>query len=84
MPTKSMRKLRLPVITRVAIRNYPLYRGTDGDFVLEHEVPEGVCVVVGVNGQGKTTCWRRPSFDHPCRLSIDQGRNAFRGAVGCG
>lgn len=52
---KSIRKLRLPVITKVVIRNYPLYRGTDGDFVLEHDFPEGVCVVVGVNGQGKTT-----------------------------
>jgi DNA repair exonuclease SbcCD ATPase subunit len=55
MSTKSARKLRLPVITKVVIRNYPLYRGVEGDFVLQHEFPEGVCVVVGVNGQGKTT-----------------------------
>src|SRR5258708_3195230 len=55
MSTKSIRKLRLPANTKVVIRNYPLYRGAKGDLVLEHDVPEGVCVVVGVNGQGKTT-----------------------------
>jgi hypothetical protein len=28
-------------------------------------------------------CWRRPNFDHPCRLNIDQGRKAARCTVGC-
>lgn len=29
-------------------------------------------------------CWRRPNFDRPCRLNIDQGSEAGREAVGCG
>jgi len=31
-----------------------------------------------------TCCWRRPKFDHLCRLNIDQGSGAVRRADGCG
>jgi hypothetical protein len=30
------------------------------------------------------TCPRRPNFDHPCRLNIDQGWKAARRAAVCG
>jgi hypothetical protein len=29
-------------------------------------------------------CWRRPNLDHLCRLNLDQGSEAVRGAVSCG
>ena len=29
-------------------------------------------------------CPRRPNFDHPCRLNIDQGWKAARSAAVCG
>jgi hypothetical protein len=29
-------------------------------------------------------CWRRPNFDHPCRLNFDQGREAVEMTAICG
>ena len=29
-------------------------------------------------------CWRRPNFDHPCRLNFDQGREAVDMTAICG
>jgi hypothetical protein len=29
-------------------------------------------------------CWRRPNFDHPCRLNFDQGREAVARTAVCG
>ena len=33
---------------------------------------------------GVVACPRRPNFDHPCRLNIDQGWKAARRAAVCG
>ncbi len=34
--------------------------------------------------QGFLFCRRRPNFDHPCRLNLDQGWKAARSAAVCG
>jgi hypothetical protein len=33
---------------------------------------------------GVEDCWRRPNFDHPCRLNFDQGREAVEMTAICG
>jgi hypothetical protein len=50
-----MRRLKLPVITSLEIKGYSLFPGRDGSNNLRHTFPPGVSVIVGVNGQGKTT-----------------------------
>ena len=48
-------QLRLPVVESIRVEGYPLYPGTVDVQGLHHDVLDGVNVVVGVNGQGKTT-----------------------------
>lgn len=49
-----MSDIHFPVITHVAISDYDLYPGKDGDGI-DWPVRKGVSVVAGVNGLGKTT-----------------------------
>jgi hypothetical protein len=39
---------------------------------------------VSVERLVEAACPRRPNFDHPCRLNIDQGWKAARSAAVCG
>ncbi|MCL9847294.1 AAA family ATPase [Ralstonia solanacearum] len=47
-------KIRLPIVTRLSIRNYSLYPGLDNRG-LDLEFPSGITVLAGINGVGKTT-----------------------------
>lgn len=64
-----------------------------GSFEVHLELAKLYQQIVGLfSGQDATAfanlfqilCWRRPNFDHLCRLNHDQGSEAFRGAVSCG
>lgn len=48
------RSIQLPVLDRLAVRNYPLYPGRNGRG-LELDFKDGVTVLAGINGVGKTT-----------------------------
>lgn len=42
-------------------------------------------LVEGIEGLYRVLqCWRRPNFDHPCRLNFDQGREAVDMTAICG
>jgi len=43
-----------------------------------------VSTVASTAGDDVLACWRRPNFDHPCRLNFDQGREAVAGTAICG
>ena len=47
-------KILLPVIGQLSVKNYPLYPGVDRNG-LQLPFPDGVTVLAGVNGVGKTT-----------------------------
>jgi hypothetical protein len=47
-------KISLPVATHLSVRDYALYPGVDGTG-LELPFPDGVTVLAGINGVGKTT-----------------------------
>jgi hypothetical protein len=46
--------ITLPIIDRLSVRHYPLYPGQDGTG-LDLEIADGVTVLAGINGIGKTT-----------------------------
>lgn len=47
--------ISFPVLKRVRVRNYALYVGTEAQPGLDHHFVDGVNVIVGINGLGKTT-----------------------------
>lgn len=47
--------INFPVIRKVEIKNYGLYRGENNDGILVRDMLPGVNLIVGVNGIGKTT-----------------------------
>lgn len=49
------RKIVLPVIERITVTNYPLYPGIPDGAGINHSVSQGITVIAGINGQGKTT-----------------------------
>lgn len=54
MDTKQLGKVRFPVVRSVEISGYALFPGTDGTG-LSHQFGNGVSVIAGINGLGKTT-----------------------------
>lgn len=48
------RTIHLPVLDHFVVRNYPLYPGKDGQG-LKLDLQDGVSVLAGINGIGKTT-----------------------------
>lgn len=53
-PPPDLSKIRFPVIRAVDVSGYALFPGTDGTG-LSHSFPNGVSVIAGINGLGKTT-----------------------------
>lgn len=49
------KKIRLPVLRSLSVRHYPMYPGPSDGSGFEQPLPAGVCVIVGMNGIGKTT-----------------------------
>lgn len=47
-------KIKLPVLSRLSVRNYSLYPGPNNQGLIL-EFPAGVTVLAGINGVGKTT-----------------------------
>jgi ABC-type sugar transport system ATPase subunit len=47
--------INFPVIRKIEIKNYDLYRGENNDGILAKDMLPGVNLIVGVNGIGKTT-----------------------------
>ncbi len=54
METREFGKVRFPAIRSVEISGYALFPGTDGTG-LSHQFGNGVSVIAGINGLGKTT-----------------------------
>jgi DNA repair exonuclease SbcCD ATPase subunit len=54
VPTNGLSKIRFPVIRSIEINGYALFPGTDGTG-LSHRFENGVSVIAGINGLGKTT-----------------------------
>ncbi len=54
LETSTFSKIRFPAIRSVDINGYALFPGTDGTG-LSHEFQNGVSVIAGINGLGKTT-----------------------------
>lgn len=53
--TPAQRKICLPVIKSLHIEGYPLYPGERKSGIFSRDIPSGVTVIAGINGQGKTT-----------------------------
>ncbi|MCG9053514.1 hypothetical protein LH447_10485 [Laribacter hongkongensis] len=47
--------INFPILKRVRVSNYALYAGTETQPGLDHQFVDGVNVIVGINGLGKTT-----------------------------
>lgn len=47
--------VKLPILETIAVNGYRLYPGLDGAFTLEHAFTQGITLIVGTNGLGKTT-----------------------------
>jgi predicted nucleic acid-binding Zn-ribbon protein len=47
--------IHFPILKRVRVQNYALYAGTGSEPGLDHHFVDGVNVIVGINGLGKTT-----------------------------
>ena len=50
-------------------------------------LPTLVCALLsfrGASAQSELDCARRPNFDHPCRLNIDQGWKHISSEACCG
>lgn len=47
--------VKLPVLRHISVKNYPMYPGENGKDGLSIDLLEGMSVIVGINGIGKTT-----------------------------
>lgn len=47
--------VRLPILETITVSGYRLYPGAEGNYLLEHSFTQGITLIVGTNGLGKTT-----------------------------